>query len=117
MVGDNRTVSPAKVKGEMAKLLADYASLETVQFEDIIAFHHQFESIHPFQDGNGRVGRIILFKECLRWGIVPFVIDERHKLFYYRGLKEFETAKGYLMDTCYSAQDEYKKLVDYFMED
>ena len=82
MVGDNRTVSPSKVKGEMAKLLADYASLETVQFEDIIAFHHQFESIHPFQDGNGRVGRIILFKECLRWGIVPFVIDERHKLFY-----------------------------------
>ena len=117
MVGDNRTVSPSKVKGEMAKLLADYASLETVQFEDIIAFHHQFESIHPFQDGNGRVGRIILFKECLRWGIVPFVIDERHKLFYYRGLKQFETAKGYLMDTCYSAQDEYKKLVDYFMEE
>ena len=116
-VGDNRTVSPSKVKGEMAKLLADYASLETVQFEDIIAFHHQFESIHPFQDGNGRVGRIILFKECLRWGIVPFVIDERHKLFYYRGLKQFETAKGYLMDTCYSAQDEYKKLVDYFMEE
>lgn len=117
MVGDNRTVSPAKVKGEMAKLLADYASLETVQFEDIVAFHHQFESIYPFQDGNGRVGRIILFKECLRWGIVPFVIDERHKLFYYRGLKHFETAKGYLMDTCYSAQDEYKKLVDYFIEE
>lgn len=90
MVGDSKTVSPSKVKGEMAKLLINYNSLDEVKFEDIIEFHYKFESIHPFQDGNGRVGRIIIFKECLRWGIMPFIIAERHKQFYYRGLKEFK---------------------------
>lgn len=115
MVGDSKTVSPSKVKGEMAKLLINYNALDEVKFEDIIEFHYKFESIHPFQDGNGRVGRIIMFKECLRWGIIPFIIDERHKQFYYRGLKDFEAEKGYLIDTCYSAQDEYDKLVKYFM--
>ncbi len=116
MVGDSRTVAPSKVNGEMAKLIVDYNSLDQVKFEDIIKFHHDFESIHPFQDGNGRVGRIIMFTECLRWGIIPFIIDERHKQFYYRGLKKFELERGYLMDTCHSAQDEYEKLVQYFME-
>lgn len=114
MVGDKMTVSPSKVKGEMAKLLVDYRMIEDVKFEDVVEFHYKFESIHPFQDGNGRVGRIIMFKECLRWGIIPFIIDEKHKLFYYRGLKEFLSERGYLTETCYSAQDEYEKLVDYF---
>ncbi len=115
MVGNSKTVSPSKVRGEMLKLLADYQELETVKFEDIVEFHYMFESIHPFQDGNGRVGRMIIFKECLRWGIVPFIIDEQHKQFYYRGLKEFKEERGYLIDTCYSAQDEYNELVEYFM--
>ena len=116
MVGDSKTVMPSKVRGEMAKLIIDYNSLDEVKFEDIIEFHYRFESIHPFQDGNGRVGRIIMFKECLRCSIIPFIIDERHKQFYYRGLKEFESEKGFLIDTCYSAQDEYNKLVQYFVE-
>lgn len=115
MVGDSKTVMPSKVKGEIAKLLIDYHSLDEVKFEDIVEFHYQFESIHPFQDGNGRVGRMILFKECLRWGITPFIIEDRHKQFYYRGLKEFKEERGYLLDTCYAAQDEYEKLLHYFM--
>ena len=117
MVGDSKTVLPSKVGGEMAKLLIDYNSLDEVTFEDILEFHYRFESIHPFQDGNGRVGRIIMFKECLRCGITPFIIDERYKQFYYRGLKEFEPERGYLIDTCYSAQDEYEKIVKYFLEE
>ncbi|MDF1618000.1 Fic family protein [Petrocella sp. FN5] len=117
MFGDNKTVLPSKVKGEMAKLLIDYNALDEVEFEDILEFHHKFECIHPFQDGNGRVGRIIMFKECLRFGIMPFIINERHKQFYYRGLKTFELEKGYLTDMCYSAQDEYDKLVQYFLEE
>ena len=116
MVGDSRTISPSKVKGEMVNLLAQYNSKEEIQFEDIIEFHYKFESIHPFQDGNGRVGRMIMFKECLRWGIPPFIIDERTKQFYYRGLKEFSAERGSLLDTCHSAQDDYDKLVAYFME-
>ena len=116
MVGESKTVMPSKVRGEMAKLIIDYNSLDEIKFEDIIEFHYRFESIHPFQDGNGRVGRIIMFKECLRCGIIPFIIDERHKLFYYRGLKEFELEKGFLINTCYSAQDEYNKLVQYFID-
>lgn len=115
MVGDSKTVMPSKVKGEMAKLLIDYDSLEEVKFEDIIAFHHRFESIHPFQDGNGRVGLMILFKECLRWGLTPFILEDRHKQFYYRGLKEFQEERRYLLDTCRSAQDEYEKLLHYFL--
>lgn len=117
MIGDRKTVAPTKVKGEMAKLLIDYNQNLTVTFEDIIEFHYNFESIHPFQDGNGRVGRMIIFKESLKNGIVPFIIDEQHKLFYYRGLKEFSVEKGYLLDTCYAAQDRYKELLRYFIEE
>lgn len=117
MVGDSRTVAPSKVRGEIAKLLTDYNQIQDVKLADVIEFHYRFESIHPFQDGNGRVGRMIMFKECLRNNIVPFIVDEQHKLFYYRGLKEYSLEKGYLIDTCYSAQDIYKELVDYFMEE
>jgi len=114
MIGDLKTTAPSKVKGEMAKLLTDYNQIQKVTFEDIVEFHFNFEIIHPFQDGNGRVGRMIIFKECLRNDIVPFIIDEQHKLFYYRGLKEFSVEKGYLIDTCFSAQDRYKELLEYF---
>ena len=116
MIGDSKTTPPKKVNGEMAKLLADYRMLDIVGFEDIVEFHYRFESIHPFQDGNGRVGRMIMFKECLRWDVTPFIIDEKFKLFYYRGLKEFPNEKGYLIDICYSVQDEYKKLINYFFD-
>ena len=88
-----------------------------VGVEDIVDFHHEFESIHPFQDGNGRVGRILMFKECLKHDIMPFIIIHEHKQFYYRGLKEYRSEKGYLMDTCLSAQDRYRALVDYFFPD
>ena len=114
MIGDQKTISPSKVKGEMAKLLADYNQIQKVMFEDIVEFHYNFETIHPFQDGNGRVGRMIIFKECLKNEIVPFIIDEQNKLFYYRGLKEFSAERGYLIDTCLSAQDRYKELLEYF---
>lgn len=117
MVGDSKTTSPDKVKKEMQGLLSDYRQKENIIFEDIIEFHHCFEKIHPFQDGNGRVGRLIMFKECLKHNLVPFIIDEMHKLYYYRGLKEFDVEKGYLVDTCLSAQDKYKEMVDYFMPD
>ena len=113
-VGGQETIKPEQVKNEIKKLLDDYSSKQTKTFEDILAFHHDFESIHPFQDGNGRVGRLIMFKECLANNIVPFIIDEELKLFYYRGLKEWQTEKGYLTDTCLSAQDKYKKYLDYF---
>ncbi|MDR2821266.1 MAG: Fic family protein [Desulfovibrio sp.] len=116
MVGDTKTTAPGKVQKAMRDLLAEYTKKSTLTFEDIVGFHHRFEAIHPFQDGNGRVGRMILFKECLRGGIVPFIIDEEHKLFYYRGLKEFAETPGYLLDTCRSAQDAYKKLLAYFRE-
>lgn len=115
MIGDQKTVAPSKVKGEMAKLLINYNQISNITFEDIIEFHYEFESIHPFQDGNGRVGRMIMFKECLKNGVDPFIIDEQHKLFYYRGLKEFSKERGYLIDTCYSAQDRYKELLEYFL--
>ncbi len=115
MIGDQKTVAPSKVKGEMAKLLTNYNQISNITFEDIIEFHYEFESIHPFQDGNGRVGRMIMFKECLKNGMDPFIIDEQHKLFYYRGLKEFSEERGYLIDTCYSAQDRYKELLEYFL--
>ena len=90
---------------------------ETVTFRDIVEFHYYFEKIHPFQDGNGRVGRLIIFKECLRHNIIPFIIDERHKLYYYRGLKEFEKESGYLIDTCLSSQDIYSELLEYFTDE
>lgn len=117
MVGDSKTTPPGKVKKEMQKLLFEYNQKEAIRFEDIVEFHYLFEKIHPFQDGNGRVGRLIIFKECLKHNIVPFIIDERHKLYYYRGLKEFETEKGYLTDTCLSDQDVYKEMLEYFSEE
>ena len=117
MVGDSKTTPPGRVKKEMQQLLFKYQQVETVTFEDIVEFHYHFEKIHPFQDGNGRVGRLIIFKECLKYNITPFIVDERHKLYYYRGLKEFENERGYLIDTCLSAQDMYIELLEYFTEE
>ena len=108
------TTMPEDVSKELKSLLTWYNALENVTFEDIIEFHVRFEKIHPFQDGNGRVGRLIMFKECLKNNIVPFIIDENHKLFYYRGLKEWTRERGYLVDTCLSAQDIFKTRLDYY---
>ena len=113
-VGGQDTTAPDEVPTEMKQLLASYNRKPDKTLEDLIAFHVAFESIHPFQDGNGRVGRLILFKECLKNGIVPFIIDEDLKLFYYRGLHEWNTERGYLIDICLSAQDKFKKYLDYF---
>lgn len=113
-VGGNETCPPKEVAAKMKKLLFDYYKIEKKTFEDIIAFHHQFEIIHPFQDGNGRVGRLIMFKECLANNIVPFIIDEDLKLFYYRGLQEWIHIREYLLDTCLTAQDNYKFILNYF---
>lgn len=113
-VGGKETVSPESVANEMRNLLSAYNDSGEKSFEDIVAFHYAFESIHPFQDGNGRIGRLILFKECLKNNIVPFFIDEELKLFYYRGLNEWKSEKGYLLDTCLAAQDKFKKYLDYF---
>ena len=113
VVGGNETTPPSKVAATIKKLLADYEK-KKVGINDIIEFHYNFEKIHPFQDGNGRVGRLICFKECLRFNIVPFIIEDSKKMFYYRGLKEWNTEKGYLTDTCLDGQDAYKKLLDYF---
>lgn len=108
------TALPEEVADKMKVLLAEYNSKKEKTFEDILDFHVKFERIHPFQDGNGRVGRLIMFKECLKYNIVPFIIEDNLKLFYYRGLKEWNKEKGYLTDTCLSAQDKYKAYLDYF---
>ncbi len=113
-VGGEATCNPENVKAKMKSLLASYNSIEQKSFEQILEFHKNFESIHPFQDGNGRVGRLLMFKECLANNIVPFIIDENHKLFYYRGLKEWKNEKGFLIDTCLSCQDTFKAWLDYF---
>lgn len=113
-VGGKETCPPENVEEEIKKLLIDYNEIKCKTFEQILEFHKNFESIHPFQDGNGRVGRLLMFKECLANNIVPFIIDEEHKLFYYRGLKEWNNEKGYLVDTCLSCQDQYKAWLDYF---
>jgi Fic family protein len=113
-VGGNTTCPPKEVPIHMKALLTAYHNIENKTFADIIDFHYQFEIIHPFQDGNGRVGRLILFKECLANNIVPFIIDEDIKLYYYRGLQEWPNIKEYLLDTCLTAQDNYKALLNYF---
>ncbi|MBO5915746.1 MAG: Fic family protein [Bacteroidales bacterium] len=113
-VGGNETVAPQAVHAEMKALLKEYHSKKVKSFEDILDLHQRFECIHPFQDGNGRVGRLIMFKECLANGQVPFIITEDLKLYYYRGLREWNHIRGYLLDTCFAAQDNYKALLDYF---
>ena len=114
VVGDRETAKPEDVPAIINALLSDYEALDDVSIEDIIRFHYEFERIHPFQDGNGRVGRLIMFKECLKYNIVPFIIEDNLKMFYYRGLKEWNNEKGYLTDTCLTAQDKYKAYLDYF---
>ena len=113
-VGGMNTVIPEEVSDKMKELLNKYNAKEKINFEDILDFHVKFEKIHPFQDGNGRIGRLIVFKECLKHNIVPFIIEDDLKMFYYRGLSEWETEKGYLRDTCLTAQDRYKAYLDYF---
>lgn len=113
-VGGNDTIAPENVHKEMRALLKEYNAKRNPSFEDIIDFHHRFESIHPFQDGNGRVGRLIMFRECLRHGYVPFIITDELKMYYYNGLRNWPHIKGYLMDTCLTAQDYFKLLLDKF---
>ena len=113
-VGGRETTAPEDVPKKMKELLSDYKKREAVTFEDLLEFHYRFESIHPFQDGNGRVGRLILFKECLRNGIVPFIIEDDMKLYYYRGLHDWRNEQGYLRDTCLAAQDRFKIYLDYY---
>ncbi|MDR0907810.1 MAG: Fic family protein [Rikenellaceae bacterium] len=113
-VGGYETCPPEDVHRAMKDLLAEYNRKRAKSFEDILDFHQRFEVIHPFQDGNGRVGRLVMFKECLANGIVPFIITDELKMFYYRGLAQWPTVKEYLLDTCLTAQDHYKAVLDYF---
>ena len=113
-VGGMETVAPENTKHEITRLLKEYNAIKKKTFDDILDFHQRFESIHPFQDGNGRVGRLVMFKECLANGIVPFIITDELKMFYYRGLQQWPHIKEYLRDNCLAAQDEYKVLLDYF---
>ncbi|MGL5434168.1 MAG: Fic family protein [Lachnospiraceae bacterium] len=113
-VGGRETTPPEQVQTEIKELLRYYNSSNRRTMDEIIDFHVKFERIHPFQDGNGRVGRLILFKECLRNNVIPFIIDEKLKMFYYRGMYEWENEQGYLKDTCLTAQDRFKEYLDYF---
>ena len=113
-VGGSETTAPERVHKEMKALLSEYNAKKKKTFEDIVDLHQRFEAIHPFQDGNGRVGRLVMFKECLTNGEVPFIITDDLKMFYYRGLKHWNSIRGYLMDTCLTAQDNYKAMLDYF---
>lgn len=113
-VGGRETTLPSEVAEQMKTLLKSYNEKEEKALEDILEFHVAFEQIHPFQDGNGRVGRLIMFKECLKYNVVPFIIEDDLKMFYYRGLSEWNRERGYLRDTCLSAQDKYKTYLDYF---
>ena len=116
-VGGLKTTEPKNIERDMKKLLEWYESIRKVTINEIIEFHSKFEKIHPFQDGNGRIGRIIAFKECLKNNIVPFIILDKDKLFYYRGLNQYQTnkEKGYLMDTCLNAQDQYEQMIKYYI--
>ena len=114
IVGGRDTVTPENVQTEIKKLLDWYNSLKTVTINDIVEFHYRFERIHPFQDGNGRVGRLIALKECLRNSIAPFIIEDSKKMFYYRGLAEWENDKAFLLDTCLDGQDTFKAIMKYF---
>ena len=113
-VGGQETCSPKEVHKSLKALLSDYNHNRQKSFEDILDFHVRFEQIHPFQDGNGRVGRLLMFKECLANDIVPFIITDELKMFYYRGLREWDHINGYLTDTCLTAQDQYKEILNYF---
>ena len=114
--GNIKTSTPSQTPKDMIKLMKWYDSLKQITIKEIIEFHFKFEKIHPFQDGNGRVGRIIMFKECLKNNIIPFIILDKDKLFYYRGLKEYKNEKGYLIDTCLNAQDQYIKMIEYYLK-
>ena len=113
-VGDIKTTPPQFVNTQIQKLLDSYNENQNKTIKELIDFHFHFEKIHPFEDGNGRVGRLLMFKECLKENIIPFIIDEKHKLFYYRGLREYENHQGYLIETCLSCQDDYQNLLNYF---
>ena len=117
-VGGLKTSDPKNVARDIKKLLEWYESLKEVTINEIIEFHAKFEKIHPFQDGNGRVGRIIAFKECLKFNIIPFIILDKDKLFYYRGLNQYQKnkEKGYLIDTCLNAQDQYYRMIEHFLK-
>ena len=113
-VGGKVTALPKEVPAKMKELVAAYNAKKERTFDELLDFHYRFECLHPFQDGNGRIGRLLLFKECLRYNIVPFIIDEESKLFYYRGLKEWQNERGFLRDTCLAAQNKFKTYLDYF---
>ena len=113
-VGGHETCLPEDVSKEMKALLKEYNAKKQKSFDDILDFHHRFERIHPFQDGNGRVGRLIMFKECMANGHIPFIVTDELKWFYYRGLQQWPDIKGYLRDTCLTAQDRFKAMMDYY---
>ncbi|MBR6293094.1 MAG: Fic family protein [Lachnospiraceae bacterium] len=112
VVGGKETSKPSEVHKHMEALIDAYNQKRTITIEDIVAFHAQFEAIHPFQDGNGRVGRLVALKECLRHNVIPFIIEDSKKNYYYRGLAEWKTEKGYLLDTCLDGQDTFKRLLE-----